>query len=487
MKKIFKSASNLGILLSLSWATATQAFDARVLVIDEGVDLFHESLKGNALTEYSELYGLANTDDTKNGFIDNIWGWNLVSNDSNFFPDWMRSVFQQPDPFGYFLSAKEAVDFASSLEDGDVQAIRRVNEDPQLRAYIQFITGLSHGTHVAGIIQKQSPKSTQIQSMNVFSASSGPNEARTLEGGWLRTKYNLERTPSVGMASFMREVQLDFFDKLGMSEGPFKSYLDDRAALEQQVQVMRRREMASSARISAYVSSMEFQVVNLSLGVSGMNVYRTLLALWFEELNKAKLPLETEMNNERKETLYYMVNAVLEANAAGWRQLFTQNPKTLFVIAAGNDGGNPHIEDSGNLDRYPVYPAMLSREFANVLTVAAVTQNGNIARFSCYSPTFVNVAAWGVAVPSLAPENLTLKMSGTSMAAPQVAGLAARLLDDNPALTGPELKEIIMKTATHSLALENKVTTNGIINVEAALEEVRLRRPPLVPNRGYGY
>ena len=84
---------------------------------------------------------------------------------------------------------------------------------------------------------------------------------------------------------------------------------------------------------------------------------------------------------------------------------------TLVALAAGNDGSN-----ASNYS-----PARANG--ANIYTVSAMASNGNLASFSNYGNPPVDVAAPGVGVSSLAVGGGTVTYSGTSMAAPHVAGL----------------------------------------------------------------
>ena len=63
-------------------------------------------------------------------------------------------------------------------------------------------------------------------------------------------------------------------------------------------------------------------------------------------------------------------------------------------------------------------------------------------------------------------------MSGTSMAAPQVAGAAALLLAKNPTLSAVQLKNALTSTVVRMPSLEGKVVTGGRIDVNAALASV---------------
>lgn len=136
----------------------------------------------------------------------------------------------------------------------------------------------------------------------------------------------------------------------------------------------------------------------------------------------------------------------------------------LFVAAAGND--------SSDNDKKPTYPA--SYDVTNVLTVAAISNKGALASFSNYGKTSVDVAAPGVAVySSVAPTQGSTKKyeaySGTSMATPHVAGVAALVLSHVSNASYQNLKDRIMKTSKPLAALKNKVVSGGLVSAYNAL------------------
>ncbi len=115
---------------------------------------------------------------------------------------------------------------------------------------------------------------------------------------------------------------------------------------------------------------------------------------------------------------------------------FASAPGILFVTAAGNSG-----DDASFVEDIPA-----SIVLPNLLTVGAVDLAGDEAGFTSYGPT-VQVHANGYQVESFLPGGTRVALSGTSMASPQVAGLAAKLLAVNPALTPADLIRIIVGTA----------------------------------------
>jgi cell wall-associated protease len=130
---------------------------------------------------------------------------------------------------------------------------------------------------------------------------------------------------------------------------------------------------------------------------------------------------------------------------------------TLFVFAAGNDGLSN--------DDYGSFPTSIKAD--NVISVAATLKPGMLARFSNFGTKTVDVAAPGVAIESTVPDNMYLKVSGTSQAAPFVANMASRIAEINNDLSPKAIKKIIMNTVDKRRGY--KVRSSGDVNMERAL------------------
>lgn len=136
----------------------------------------------------------------------------------------------------------------------------------------------------------------------------------------------------------------------------------------------------------------------------------------------------------------------------------------LFVAAAGNGGADGVGDDN---DTTPSYPA--SYDLPNVISVAATNNRDTLASFSNFGARSVDIAAPGVSIASTLPNDRYGNMSGTSMAAPHVAGVAALVKSREPGLDDVKLKERILSSADGKPGLSGKVATDGRLNAANAL------------------
>ena len=147
---------------------------------------------------------------------------------------------------------------------------------------------------------------------------------------------------------------------------------------------------------------------------------------------------------------------------------YAYNHGVFIATAAGNSGTSN--------DSTPMYPASL--DTPGNLAVAASTDADNKASFSNYGST-VGVAAPGVSIVSsvtgsgcVAPGCFQM-MSGTSMASPFVAGVAALILREASQLSGYQVKNIITSTSDIKSSLSGKVSSGGRVNVLNAIQSAQ--------------
>jgi len=132
----------------------------------------------------------------------------------------------------------------------------------------------------------------------------------------------------------------------------------------------------------------------------------------------------------------------------------------LFVASAGNN--------KSDNDTTPRHPSGL--RFSNVISVADTNEKDELAKTSNYGKNQVELAAPGENVYSTVLNNAFGKLSGTSMSAAHVSGVAALMLSVNPKLSGQDIKKILLQSVTPVPALQGKTISGGRVN---ALEAVK--------------
>jgi subtilisin family serine protease len=184
------------------------------------------------------------------------------------------------------------------------------------------------------------------------------------------------------------------------------------------------RWVANMTEIMAYLGGHGVRVVNMSWGFSPPELEGML------EVNGIGSDAE-----ERKA----MAREVFDIMISGMERAFESAPEILFVPAAGNS------DTDATFDEF--IPSSI--ELPNVITAAAVDQAGEETSFTSYGPT-VDVHSNGFEVESYIPGGERLPFSGTSMAAPNVVNLAAKLIALDPSLTPPEVIALIEEAAEES-------------------------------------
>lgn len=390
------------------WILATLLFvssaanAAVVAVVDSGVDFAHEELQPLMYQNPNEIPGNL-IDDDGNGLVDDVNGWNFIDNyDRVFFREHLTSYDKIVYPLFRVIARRQA---GTSRAQDDAywnNHVMSLSEEKrqELLLHLNSFGQYVHGTHVAGIVAQESPTS-KIISSRVFADEPPPFYRHDLKReGWRWTD---------GLYWVLAQVQNVMFDQ-----------------------------------VAQYNASIEADVANYSLGVSMQMIARAILAL-----RGNQEPTDEEVSAE--------ASRAIEPFKKRARKWIDGAPNTLFVVAAGNDGTNN--------DDFPVFPAIIRAP--NLITVAATNGHSFLASFSNYGIKSVDIAAPGVAIDSAVPSldrKTRLPLSGTSMAAPYVSGVAASIKEVNPQLTPSDVKQILMDTVDKKDWLTDKVISGGIVN-----------------------
>jgi subtilisin family serine protease len=145
----------------------------------------------------------------------------------------------------------------------------------------------------------------------------------------------------------------------------------------------------------------------------------------------------------------------------------------IFTAAAGND--------TANNDTSPSYPA--SYQIPNVISVAALTAQNNLAYFSSYGRNSVHIAAPGHNILSTVKGGGYEIMSGTSMATPHVSGVLGLLIAKEGRMPHEVLKERLMMTGVPVAALRGKTITASRIDAYNLLTDTRPERSGPKPEK----
>ena len=213
-------------------------------------------------------------------------------------------------------------------------------------------------------------------------------------------------------------------------------------------------------------------VGNNGIGIAGVNWKTSIMPLKFLDSSGSGYTSDA-------------ISAILYANKMGARVIScswggsesSQSLKdaidastAVVVCAAGNNG-----KDN---DLTPMYPA--SYNSSQILSVASITRTNNRSSFSNYGLTSVDLGAPGSEIGSTYLNGTYAYLSGTSMATPHVAGVAALLLSKEPGLTNEQVISRILNTTDPVPDLAGKTVTGGRVDAYRALLGATITPTPTV-------
>lgn len=374
-----------------------------IAIIDSGVDYKHKDL--TALMWHDS--------GSDSEYPNDINGWNFADNNAEVIDYSYLGTFSADVTKFYNIQGKTILGTATQ-EEIDWYKARRADEAfaTELGTFGNFV----HGTHVTGISTKDNPDARAIPIKMI--ATKPP------------TAFSLLRDPSE-----IKEGGNDFMIMLFL-------------------QMAANQNLALVKKTAVYANKKGAVVANCSFGASTKAVGPTVKKL-LAQLNGSE-PSDADVVKWSK----YLIDQLV----AGSKDFTGAAPKTLFVIAAGNDGANNDVD--------PAWPA--NAKEANTISVAATLATQSLASFSNYGATKVDVAAPGVVINSTIPGDAYLELSGTSMAAPFVTDVAGLIAATNAALTPAQIKQTLISTVDKKDFLQGKVSSGGIVNKDRAVQAALL-------------
>ncbi|MEH6764263.1 MAG: S8 family peptidase [Aequorivita antarctica] len=437
-------------------------------VIDSGVDIDHEDLKNVIWTNPGEIAGNG-IDDDNNGFIDDIHGWNFLGDIVGENMEYVRiirklkpkyegkneSSISAADRKEFALYQKAQAEYEKESSEITANKVRYEQILAQLKPTHEAIAkklGKADYTKedLAAIKNPTLQEKQQIAMLNQMLnyADSVPEVIDGLEGD---TKYfNGRLDNNFNMTKDFRGILGDNPEDITDNH-----YGDNNVAGPDPT----RENVKHGTHVSGIIAAQR----NNGIGMDGVAnnvkilVVRAVpdgdeydkdiaLAIRYAVDNGAKV-LNTSFGK------YYSPHADWVYDAIK----YAASKDVLIVNASGNDG-----LDLDTVNIYPNDQIDNGSEMADsFLTVGALNYKYGgelVANFSNYGKTNVDVFAPGVKIWSTTPLNTYEFLQGTSMAAPEVAGVAAMIRSYYPNLTAKQVKHILMDSG---LTTNTKVILGG--------------------------
>ena len=433
-------------------------------IADSGVDVEHEDLKGVAWVNPKEVPG-NNKDDDNNGYVDDIHGWNFLGNKEGKIVnadqlEITRIVKSGMDKFGNKKASeiadadkKEYEEYLKIKDEFDKVAKAKENEIANLKGTKTRILQLEESfTAVQNLIGK-----TDFTLDDVKNAKSD----------------DAETTAKINDVTMIMSRGMKMADLLGYkkdllayleSQENAKSYdldFNARQSLGDDLYDITDTNYGNNNVIgSKKLESHGTHVAGIVAASRGNGKGLDGVANNVKILTVRVVPDGDEHDKDVALGIRYAVDNGAKIINTSFGKAYSPNKQWVFdaikyaakndvliVNAAGNDSKNIDVEKT-----YPNDSEDLINEISdNVLTVGANSlfyDKRLPARFTNYGKRNVDVFAPGVQIYSTIPSDEYAQKSGTSMAAPSAAGVAALVRSYYPQLSASQVKHILMNSGT---------------------------------------
>ncbi|MBR9756879.1 MAG: S8 family serine peptidase [Algicola sp.] len=424
-----------------------------VAVIDSGIDIEHEDLNDVLWTNEDEIPGNG-IDDDKNGYIDDIHGWNFLGDAYDEQLEFVRILASGDTSNPEYARAK------AEYDEEHTKTLAQKNQYEQIYQQLKNADAL-----VAEHLNKADYTPEDVKNIKAEN-----NETLTQAVGMLQYMYSNGFDSTAAALSTVKEGVEYFSDKLnyninkdfnGRTTGDNPNDLTDVGYGNGNVMPSEKGE-SHGTHVAGIIAAER----NNGLGANGVANHVEIMSLRAvpngDEYDKdIALAIRYAVDNGAKVIngsfgKYYSPHSDWVRNAIA----YASEKDVVFVNAAGNEGLD--------LDQKACYPndqvdngPEVSNTFITVGALAPKYGAAMVAGFSNYGKINVDIFAPGAKVYSTTPENEYDTKGGTSMAAPGVAGIAALIRSYYPKLTAAQVKQVILDSG---LALNTQVVVGGDAN-----------------------
>jgi len=429
-------------------------------IVDSGVDIEHEDLKDVIWTNPKEIPG-NNKDDDNNGYVDDMHGWNFLGGEKgSSAPEQLeitRLVKLGMDKYGdkteSQIAAADLVDFKKFTE-----LKKKVKSKfEQATGQKAFYAGLQSSLGKANdfLVKKLGKENFTMAEVAKFA------EDPAVKGAMMYLPQVLSGKESLGevvksldgaVAHFAGQADYQYkVDFKGRLTGDNPDDWNDKHGYGNNIVLGAGADELHGTHVAGIVAASR----NNGIGMNGV-------ANNVEIMVARAVPDGDEYDKDVAKAIRYVVDNGAKVVNMSFGKAYSPHSKwvydamkyaakhdVLLVKAAGNDGHD--IDLAENLHFPTDSPDNGATEITdNILTVGAMTRHFDeklCATFSNYGKTRVDIFAPGLEIYSTVPKDNAYKsIQGTSMASPEVAGVAALVRSYYPNLSAKQVKYIIMNS-----------------------------------------
>lgn len=442
-----------------------------VAVIDSGIDIEHKDLQGKIWVNKDEIPNNG-VDDDKNGYIDDIHGWNFLGNASG---ENVNEACLEKTRILRELSVK--------FEDIDPETLSS-SEKEQYKLYqkvkTEVETELANYSSYLGQIDMIIMMIDQVPAM-VESAMGKPNYTLSDLEKWKPEDEQMKQLKDFALAIKKGEISKEIMEEQKHSLEQMVHYnynvdFDDRALIGDDQHDFTDTNYGNKdvegpdALHGTHVGGIIGAIRGNNLGGDGVADNVVLMVL-------RAVPNGDEFDKDIALAIRYAVDNGAQVINMSFGKGYSPHQKEVFeALAYANSKGVLLVHaagnDNANVDTDPNFPTSMysfqKEKLDLYLTIGAstrVSKKDLPATFSNYGQTKVDVFAPGHEIYNSVPQSDYKKLQGTSMAAPMVAGVAALLQSYFPTLTMNEIKDIMLKSAkSYKGTQHNKPGTDELVD-----------------------